>query len=205
MLEHSQNESTVEITTFTEEKLHNFLPQIVSLRLDIFSDYPYLYEGDEASEAKYLEKFHAMKNAIALGVFSNGNLIGEATAYPLTYEYKTLTDAFLNEGLHLRDYFCIGEVIFSKPFRGNGYGSKLCEMIESYAKIKGFSFICFFEIDRGNSDPKKPEGYRKLDSYWEKKGYLKHPELNGTVSYREKGESEESPKKMIFWIKQLAS
>ena len=92
-----------------------------------------------------------------------------------------------------------------KDYRSQGLGGRLCEKLEDFARSKGFQSLCFFEIDRGPDDPKRPEGYRKLDTYWEGHGYQKHPELSGLVPYKEKGESEESPKKMVFWIKKLAS
>lgn len=195
----------VEIVEFTDEKMREFLPSFTRLRIEIFSDYPYLYDGDEISERKYLEKFNEMENALALGVFDQSELVGEATAYPLIYEHESLSKSFLDHDRSLEDYFCIGEIILKKDYRSQGLGGRLCEKLEAFARSKGFQSLCFFEIDRGPDDPKRPEGYRKLDTYWGGHGYQKHPELNGLVPYKEKGESEESPKKMVFWIKKLAS
>jgi len=198
-------DESFQIVEFTDEKISQFLPSISRLRIEIFSDYPYLYDGDEESERKYLKKFHEMKDSLMIGSFDRGNLIGGSTGYPLVYESESLTRSFLEHGRALEDFFCIGEILLKKEYRNQGLGSRMCSEIERFAKNKGFPNLCFFEIDRGKDDSKRPEGYRKLDPFWEGHGYRKHPELSGLISYKEKGESSESPKKMVFWIKKLAS
>jgi hypothetical protein len=54
-------------------------------------------------------------------------------------------------------------------------------------------------------DPKRPPDYRPLDPFWMSQGFVKHPELVGTIAWQEIGEKEETPKPMVFWIKNLSS
>lgn len=199
-------DESIQIVEFSDEKTSQFvLTNISRLRIEIFSEYPYLYDGDEESEREYLEKFYEMKDSLAIGAFDKENSIGGATAYPLVYESENLTQSFLDHGRALKDYFCIGEILLKKEYRNQGLGSRMCSKIEAFARNKGFPNICFFEIDRGPEDPKRPLDYQKLDPYWERQGYRKHTELVGFIPYKELGDSFESPKKMIFWIKKLVS
>ncbi|NBC15195.1 MAG: GNAT family N-acetyltransferase, partial [Gammaproteobacteria bacterium] len=37
--------------------------------------------------------------------------------------------------------------------------------------------------------------------FWQHRGYTRHPELRTTFSWQEIGETAESPKPMVFWLK----
>jgi hypothetical protein len=42
-----------------------------------------------------------------------------------------------------------------------------------------------------------------LDAFWTHRGYVKHPELVGTFSWKEIDEADESPKPLTFWVRKL--
>ena len=69
--------------------------------------------------------------------------------------------------------------------------------------LNRYLYICFYTIVRPASDPRKPPDYRPLAPFWKSRGYVEHPELIGTISYQEIGETEETPKEMVFWIKEF--
>ncbi|RYD31361.1 MAG: hypothetical protein EOP85_22845 [Verrucomicrobiaceae bacterium] len=59
----------------------------------------------------------------------------------------------------------------------------------------------FCAVDRADDHPLRPVDYRPLDSFWESRGYLKHPDLQATFSWKETGEEQESPKTLTFWTR----
>jgi len=42
-----------------------------------------------------------------------------------------------------------------------------------------------------------------LDAFWNRRGFVKHPELHTTFSWQDLDENEESLKPMVFWLKHL--
>jgi hypothetical protein len=42
-----------------------------------------------------------------------------------------------------------------------------------------------------------------LDAFWNRRGFVKHPELRTCFSWRELGEDAETSKPMVFWLKRL--
>jgi hypothetical protein len=42
-----------------------------------------------------------------------------------------------------------------------------------------------------------------LDALWNRQGFVRHPELQTTFSWRDLDEDQASPKPMVFWLKPL--
>jgi hypothetical protein len=40
-----------------------------------------------------------------------------------------------------------------------------------------------------------------LDKFWDKRGYVKHPELKTTYLWKDLDDTEETEKPMTFWLK----
>lgn len=175
------------------------------MRMEVFREYPFLYEGDLDYEMRYLEKkYTTMKNGIVVAVFDDKKLIGVSTGYPFEYEIKELQDVFTKAGREPKEYFCFGESVLNKNYRGLGIGKTFFKEREAHVQNLGkYSGICFFTIVRPEDDPRRPADYRPLKPFWEKQGYREHQELKGSVAYQEIGETEETPKEMVFWIKLL--
>lgn len=194
----------IRVLSFTGQKVRDFISEIAKLRVEVFKEYPFLYIGDFEYEKRYLEKFMEMENAIVVAAFDGDILVGIATGYPFVYELENLQEVFRSFQHNPADYFCFGESVLKKAYRGLGIGKQFFEEREAYARSLGqYKYICFYTILRDSNDPRRPPGYRDLAPFWQSRGYIKHPELIGTVSYQEIDEKEETPKKMIFWIKEL--
>jgi hypothetical protein len=74
---------------------------------------------------------------------------------------------------------------------------------ETAAKDQGCKIAAFVAIERTVDDPRKPKDYVPLDDVWRHFGYEKHPELCAYLSWMEIGDTKESPKPLIFWLKTL--
>ena len=63
------------------------------------------------------------------------------------------------------------------------------------------TFCC---VQRPDDHPLRPADYVPLDRIWTKFGYMKHPELHTSYHWKDVGETEETDKPMVFWLKSLA-
>jgi len=195
----------MKIIPYKGEEIVQLIPEIARLRIEVFVEYPFLYEGDLEYEMRYLNKFTKIKDAIAVAAFDGDKLVGISTGYPFVEEDKNLQKVFVNAKRNPEDYFCYGESVLQKPYRGLGVGNAFYTEREKHVKELGsFSSICFFTSKRPSDDSRRPFDYLPLDGLWKKWGFQKHDELVGEVSYKEIGETEESPKEMVFWIKSLS-
>lgn len=182
----------------------DFIPQIARLRIEVFAEYPFLYAGDYEYEKRYLQKFLTMKDAIVIAAFDQDEVIGISTGFPMVYEAQNLQDVLIQSGRNPQDYFCFGESVLRKTYRGLGIGKAFIEKREAHVKhLNKYKYICFYTVVKPSDDPRRPADYRPLAPFWQSRGYVEHPELHGTLAWQEIGESEETPKKMVFWIKKL--
>ena len=66
----------LEIRRLTGTALSEALPLIAALRIDVFREWPYLYDGDLAYEQAYLARYAATPEAVLIGAFEGARLIG---------------------------------------------------------------------------------------------------------------------------------
>lgn len=197
-------QNDIRIVSFQGEKIRDLIPEIARLRIEVFPEYPFLYVGDYEYETRYLKKFLSMKDAIVIAAFDKDTLIGISTGYPFIYDSQDLQQVLTSANCEPNDYYCFGESVLRKSYRGLGIGKAFFEIRESHVtKLGYYKYICFYTSARPLDDPRRPLDYRPLDPFWNSRGFVKHPELIGSISYQEIGEIQESPKKMVFWIKQL--
>ncbi|HSX10868.1 MAG TPA: hypothetical protein VLF94_04040 [Chlamydiales bacterium] len=199
-----QGRANIKVLSFTGPAVKDLIPQIARLRIEVFPEYPFLYVGDYEYEMRYLKKFLTMKDAIVVAAFDNDELIGISTGFPFIYEAENLKEVLISDQRNPDDYFCFGESVLRKSYRGLKIGKIFFEKREAHVEnLHRYRYICFYTIIRPANDPKRPSDYRPLAPFWKSRGYTKHPELSGTVSYQEIGETGETPKQMVFWIKEL--
>lgn len=58
------------------------LGDVARLRIAVFRDWPYLYDGDLDYERRYLAAFRASPQAVVVGAYDGNTLVGAATAAP---------------------------------------------------------------------------------------------------------------------------
>ena len=196
--------TNLKIIAFTGSDVNDLISQIARLRIEVFSEYPFLYIGDYDYEMRYLKKFLTMKDAIVIAAFDNDELIGISTGFPFIYESEELKKVLISDHRDPNDYFCFGESVLRKSYRGLGIGKAFFDLREAHVqRLNNYHYICFYTIVRPINDPKRSHDYRPLAPFWKSRGYSEHHELIGTISYREINETEETAKQMVFWIRKL--
>lgn len=184
--------------------LAGYLAELAQLRIRVFRDWPYLYDGDLAYEERYLQTYIQAPDSVIVLAFDGDRVVGAATGIPLKHETADVKQPFINAGFDLDSVFYCGESVLLSAYRGQGAGVEFFDQREAHAReIGGFVDSCFCGVQRPDNHPSRPADYVPLDRFWRNRGYRKHPELNTTFSWKELGETHESPKPMTFWIKPL--
>jgi hypothetical protein len=196
-------DASLKIRTFRGSDIKPYLADIARLRIEVFREFPYLYDGSQEYEEKYLSTYIDSPESIAVLVFDNDAIVGASTALPLADETEEFRRPFLREGIDPDSVFYCGESILRKAWRGHGIYPEFFRLREEAAYSGSFDLISFCAVDRPDNHPLKPHDYRPLDPVWQKFGYTRHPELHTTYRWKDLGDEEESDKPMIFWLKPL--
>ena len=76
--------------------LHQYIDELAQLRMQVFRDFPYLYDGDAAYEARYLSTYIAAPESIIVLAFDGAKAVGASTGVPLKHETAEVKLPFLN-------------------------------------------------------------------------------------------------------------
>ncbi|MDF1589676.1 MAG: GNAT family N-acetyltransferase [Gammaproteobacteria bacterium] len=186
------------------DALVRYIPELAQLRIQVFRDFPYLYDGDLAYEETYLQTYIQAPDSVIVLAFDGDKVVGASTGIPLKYETDDVKKPFIDAGYDVDKVFYCGESVLISSYRGQGAGVAFFDHREAHARdIGSFEFSCFCGVQRPEDHPARPADYVPLDNFWRKRGYEKHPELNTTFSWKELDEDDESPKPMTFWMKKL--
>lgn len=193
----------ISVRVLTGADLDAILPDVAALRIDVFRDWPYLYDGDLAYEQSYLSVYRNSPCAIVVGAFDGDRLVGASTGTPLIDHADDFAAAFAGRGYDLSDLFYCAESVLMPAYRGTGIGHRFFDLRETHARALGFTHVTFCGVVRPLDHPMKPTVYRPLDPFWRKRGYLP---LEGAVAlfkWRDLGQDGETEKPLQVWIKSL--
>ncbi|WP_020407331.1 GNAT family N-acetyltransferase [Hahella ganghwensis] len=191
----------IEIDTVSGRDITPWLEDIAKLRLQVFREFPYLYEGSLDYESDYLKKYASSDKSVFILAKVNRKVVGAATGLPLIDADEEFQAPFKEHGLNISQYFYFGESVLDKNFRGRGIGHMFFDAREAFAWHNCFRWTTFCAVERPENHPQRPPNYRPLNQFWEARGYQQRPELNTCYSWQDIGEPEETSKPMIFWIK----
>jgi GNAT superfamily N-acetyltransferase len=192
----------IRIERFSGTALEHYIPELARLRIEVFRDFPYLYDGDYDYEKKYLQTYIDTPDSVIVLAFDGEKVVGASTAIPMQYETDQLKRPFLEQDYALDGVFYCSESVLNKNYRGLGLGVQFFEQREAHAKeLGGFKVITFCCVERPLNHARRPANYVPLDLFWNKRGYVKHPELKTTYSWKDLDEIQETPKPMTFWLK----
>lgn len=177
---------------------------LARLRIAVFREFPYLYEGSIDYEREYLNTYAAAERAFLLAVFDGGRMVGATTCIPLADETADVQAPFRAAGFDVQEVFYFGESILLPEYRGLGLGHRFFDAREAHAAAFGaYRLTCFCAVERPADHPLRPAGYRPLDAFWTKRGYRQAPDLRTEFSWPDLGETLSTPKTMIYWTRPL--
>ena len=165
------------------EQVLPYLPDAARLRISVFREFPYLYEGDEENERGYLQGYAACPRSVFVLAEAGGKVVGVSTGLPMMDADASFRAPFEKAGIDPAGWFYFGESVLDPIWRRKGIGHAFFDHREQHAMELGFSKFCFCAVVRADDHPLKPEGYRSNDAFWTKRGYVIRPELSCRFSW----------------------
>ena len=196
--------SELRVERFVGPAIGERLGEVAALRMEVFREWPYLYAGDEAYELGYLAAYARGDRNLVVLAFDGERVIGAATALPLTAHDEPVAPPLVAAGFDADAVCYFGESVLLGAYRGRGLGHRFFDEREAFAREQGFAWAAFCAVERADDDPRRPAGYQGHDRFWSKRGFVRCPDIVGRLAWPDVGETEESSKPMVYWVKRLA-
>ena len=192
---------SIEVRSLTGDAVDAALDDLARLRIEVFRDWPYLYDGDLEYERRYMATYRDSPGAVLVGAFDGDRLVGAATGTPMEDHADDFAEPFAGHDL-TRIFYC-AESVLLPAYRGRGLGHAFFDAREAHARALGRETSAFCSVIRPADHPARPAGYRALDGFWRKRGYAP---LEGAVArfrWKDVGDADETGKSLQFWTKPL--
>lgn len=181
-----------------------YIDDLARLRIAVFRDFPYLYDGSLAYEADYLRHYSATPESVVVLVQDEGRVVGASTGMPLVAADPAFQAPFAANGYDIARIFYFGESVLEAAYRGQGLGVRFFAEREAHVRQLGrFDLAAFCAVERPADHPARPVDYVPLDGFWQRRGYVRLPELVASFSWPDMGEAEETAKPLVFWLRPL--
>ncbi len=176
---------------------------LAALRIQVFRDYPYLYEGNTGYEKEYLKIYARSERSMVMVIYDGQQPVGATTCLPLQDETAEIAGAFKDTLFDPQKIFYFGESILLKSCRGLGIGHLFFDEREAHAASFGeYDSTCFCTVERPE-DGRRPQDYRSNEAFWSKRGYVRQPAIRTEMSWPDIGEENSTLKEMYFWTRHL--
>lgn len=196
---------SIKVHAVSKEFARQHLLEIAALRIKVFRDFPYIYDGSVDYEVKYLDRYFKAPNGtfiLAIDEKAGDKIVGVATALPLAEEDDFIKKPFVENGKKIDEFFYFGESVLLPEYRGQGVGHLFFDAREKVAlSFSQTKFTTFCAVQRPADHPLKPANYRPLDDFWHKRGYHKDSQLTSDFEWIDLGETQETAKQMVYWTK----
>ena len=193
----------IETRVLTGDALEAALDAVADLRITVFRDWPYLYDGDRDYERQYLQSYRDSEGAILVGAFDGDRLIGASTGTPLADHADDFAAAFADTGYALDQVFYCAESVLLPGYRGHGIGHRFFDAREDHARRLGLQYAAFCAVQRPEDHPLRPVDYRALDPFWRGRGYAPLPGAVAQFTWKDVDQPGESRHPLQFWIRPL--
>lgn len=183
------------------EEISKLITPLGQLRIEVFHEFPYLYDGSLEYEKKHLEIYTQSPLSVAFGIFDNDKLIGATTGIPLSTQGIEIQQPFVDRGFDIGKIFYFGESILLPAYRSRGFGHLFFDVREKHALENGFTTTAFCSVVRPENHPFRPIDYRPNNAFWTKRGYTQQ-DYTCRMSWLDRNETQETEKELIFWTKE---
>ncbi len=192
---------TFDFKIYRGKEIAEIINQLAQLRIEVFKEYPYLYDGTIAYEEDYLSRYLNIKDSFVLMLFDNQNAIGATTAAPLEDEREDFRLPFEKSGLDVSKIFYFGESVLLPKYRGMKLYRNFMQERENAARAHGTKLCAFFSVKRPDNHVLKPKNYQDLTPIWNYYGFIEHPEIEAWYSWKDINKKEATRKPFSAWIK----
>lgn len=189
------------------DKAKDYLIPLAELRMGVFRDFPYLYDGDFEYEKKYLNTYFSSPHSfviLAKDNHKNGAIIGASTAIFLSEEEDAFKKAFVEKKINPNTVCYFGESVLLMEYRGLGIGKEFMRARINFARENNMELASFCAVVRSLDHPLRPANYQPLDGFWRKMGFTPVPGMTSEYQWKDIDQKSETIKKMQFWTMELA-
>lgn len=194
---------TLDIRPLRGGDLARALGDLAALRIRVFRDWPYLYDGDLGYERRYLKRFAASAEAVMIGAYDGGRLVGASTAAPMEDHATDFAAPLAQAGLDPAQVWYLAESVLLPDYRGHGAGHRFFDLREAAGRALGRVHAVFCSVLRPADHPQRSPGYRPLDAFWRARGYAPIPGAIAHFSWKDIGASAETSKPLQLWSRSL--
>jgi GNAT superfamily N-acetyltransferase len=179
------------------------IPALSDLRIRIFRNWPYLYDGTAEYEAAYLAEFIREPGSVLVVAQDGDIIVGAATGSPMTGQKQEFQEPMRRNGLDVARIFYFGESVLRPDYQGQGIGHQFFDAREAAARTAGAGQTSFCAVIRPDNHPLRPETPRDLHPFWRARGYVPVDGLTGILQWQDVGDEAESAHLMQFWLRDL--
>lgn len=191
----------MQFLTLHGQQIAPHLHDIAQLRITVFREFPYLYDGTVEYEMNYLQAYVNSARSIIFLIKDGDKAIGATTALPLVDADTEFHAPFLQHGIKPEDVYYFGESVLLKKYRGKNYGHRFFDERERYARELGYNITTFCAVVRDKNHPLRPKDYVPHDVFWIKRGYKIADGFTCTYHWKDIDQAAQTDKLMQFWIK----
>lgn len=193
----------IDVRVLRGAELEAALDEVARLRITVFRDWPYLYDGTLDYERQYLDTYRDNPGALLVGAFHEGRLVGASTSTPMEDHAPEFAAPFRDLGLALEKILYGAESVLLRPYRGIGLGHRFIDLREAHARHLGRTHVAFCSVIRSDDHPARPAADRTNDAFWRGRGYEPLPGIVAQFSWKDLGEAEDTQKALQFWMRAL--
>lgn len=193
----------ITVRPLTGPEIAGAIDDLAQLRIAVFADWPYLYDGEPAYEAGYLREFMAAPDAVLVCAFDGARIVGAATASPMAAQKAEFQAPFKARGMDVSRLFYFGESVLLAQYRGHGIGHAFFDHREAQARACGAGAATFAAVIRPADHPDRPRDYLPLDGFWRGRGYAPVPGFVTQLAWKDHRDADETPKPMQYWLRAL--
>jgi len=194
----------IHVLTGRDTTLQDYVADLARLRITVFRDFPYLYDGSLDYEENYLRTYTDCPESVVVLALDGAAVVGASTGLPLEYETTEFKQPFVDAGLDPRRIFYCGESVLLAAWRGRGIYREFFACRERHARTLGrFDRIALCSVERPRDHPLRPSDYVPLDAVWQRFGYRRRADLVASFTWKDIDDVEPRAKPMVFWDKSL--
>lgn len=198
---------TLEVVALSGADLEAALDDLARLRIAVFRDWPYLYDGSMEYERNYMRAYRDSPGALLVAAIDTeldgGRVVGASTSTPMEDHAGEFAEPLRGTGVPLEKILYGAESLLLAEYRGRGIGHRFVDLREEHARRLGRTHVAFCSVLRPADHPQRPSDYRGNAGFWTKRGYRELPGVVAEFSWRDVGDAEETTKRLQFWMREL--
>lgn len=193
----------ITVRALSGSDLVNALDDVAGLRITVFREWPYLYDGTLAYEREYLASYRDNPGALLMAAYDGDTIIGASTSTMMEDHAQEFAEPFRSQPIPLTSILYGAESVILPQYRGQGLGHQFIMAREAHARAHNRSHVAFCSVLRAEDHPLKPAVSRNNHGFWRRHGYEPLPGALAEFSWKDVGDSAESVKQLQFWMRQL--